>query len=358
MHVADLFRIQHRLGVIVEFNRNTGVNAVVLWKTIAYALACEYPECRKAIVSRLKSGALDLANATPRQIFNQLVAEPLRRLTAPGSNVPRDRLPVIIIDALDECGGLEGSSWKARKDILDCLADWAKLPPGVKLIVTSRAEQDIIQAFKNTPHTPLEILTGTSVTETSIRDIELYMRHEFKQIVTRNEIADDWPGDRTIVDLASRAQGIFIWATTVLIFVDTVNPQRQLKTILSGQLPARNVYGLYRQILEDSFPPTYDAKDFVLVVGAIVVLQRPFKPTDLTQLLGAEPGAINGIRMGLRTVLDDGDALRFRHQSFVDFLTRSAKQTTETLSNDQHACPERFRPPDFPVSPCPCKKKP
>ena len=273
MHVANLFRIQHRLGVIVEFIRNTGVSTVVLWKTVAYALACEYPECRKAIISTLKSRTLNLANATPREIFSQLVAEPLRQLTAPGSSVPCDRLPVIIIDALDECGGLEGSSWKARKEILECFVEWAKLAPGVKLIVTSRAEQDIIQAFKNTPHTPLKIFTGTSVTETSIRDIELYMKHEFKQIAARNEISDNWQGDRTIVDLASRAQGVFIWATTVLIFVDTVNPQRQLKTILSGQLPARNVYGLYRQILEDSFPSTYDAKDFILVVGAIIVLQ-------------------------------------------------------------------------------------
>ena len=49
MHVANLFRIQHRLGVIVEFNRNTGTNAADLWKTIVYALAYEYPECRKVI---------------------------------------------------------------------------------------------------------------------------------------------------------------------------------------------------------------------------------------------------------------------------------------------------------------------
>ena len=107
MHVANLFCIEHRLGVIVEFNRNTGINAVDLWKKIAYELACEYPECRRAIVSKLKSRTPNLANATSREIFNQLVAEPLRQLTAPGSNVPRDRLPVIIIDALDEC-----VSWK------------------------------------------------------------------------------------------------------------------------------------------------------------------------------------------------------------------------------------------------------
>ena len=346
MHVANLFCIQHRLGIIVEFNRNTGVNAVELRKTFARALACEYPECRKAIVSKLKSRTLNLANATSKEIFNQLVAEPLRQLTAPGSNVPRDRLPVIVIDALDECGGLEGSGWKARKDILECFDDWAKLAPGIKLIVTSRAEQDIVQMFKSITHTPLEISTGTSVTETSTRDIELYLKDEFKQIATRNEIADDWPGDKTVADLASRAQGVFIWATTILSFVgdDVEDPELQLKTIHDGQFPAGNVYGLYRQILEISFPPKYDAKNFVFIVGAIVVLQRPFTPTELTQLLGVELGVIKIIRKGLRTVLDnDGDTLRFRHQSFVDFLTNSAEQTTDSPSNVQSTCPQRFR---------------
>ena len=188
MHVANLFCIQHRLSVIVEFNCNTGVNTVDLWKVFAYILVYEYPECRKAIISALKSGALNLANATSREIFNQLVAEPLRQLTAPGSKVPCDRLPVIIIDALDECGGLEGSNWKAREDILECLADWAKLAPGVKLIVTSCAEQDIIQTIKSTPHISLEMTTGTSATETSVHDIELYMKHKFKKFSSANEI--------------------------------------------------------------------------------------------------------------------------------------------------------------------------
>ena len=45
MHVANLFSIAHRLGVIVEFNRNTGVNAVDLWwKMFALVLACKCHE--------------------------------------------------------------------------------------------------------------------------------------------------------------------------------------------------------------------------------------------------------------------------------------------------------------------------
>ena len=70
MHAANLYRSQHRLGVIVEFNHNTGINVLDLLQTIAYALACDYPACEENIASKLKSRTLGLANATSRDIFN------------------------------------------------------------------------------------------------------------------------------------------------------------------------------------------------------------------------------------------------------------------------------------------------
>ena len=340
MHIADLFRIAHRLGVIVEFNHNTGVTAVTLWKSIAYALAREYRECRNMIVDKIKSRSLDLANATSKEIFKQLVIAPLRQLTTSDSKISQDRLPVIIIDALDEAGGLDESSKKARKEVLDCLAEWSKLAPGIKLIITSRAEQDIELAFSDVPHKKLELPTGSLVTETSqsTQDIQLYLRWEFKNIAHGNRIEGDWPGDEIIADLARRAQGVFIWATTVLSFVDDVDPCYQLKTILDGRFPEGDVHGLYRKILDTSFPSTYDPENFVLIVGVVVVLQEPFKRTELAQLLGADLGVVNGVCKGLRTVLDDGDVIRFKHQSFVDFLT----QSTSLPSDQPIACPMRF----------------
>ena len=335
MHIAMLFRTAHRLGVIVEFNRTTGVTPAILWKTVAYALALEYPVCREVIVSALNGGTLDLSNATSTEIFNRLIAEPLRRLTSSGSKTPSDRLPIVIIDALDECGGLDISSKQARKEILNCIAQWAELAPGVKLIVTSRAEQDIKHAFSTISHSPLEIHTGSSVTGTSTRDIRLYMKDEFKRIANDNEITTDWPGDEIVIDLARRAEGIFIWATTVMRFIDDGVPKRQLKVILNERLPSGNVYGLYRQILESSFPPTYSLECFRKVVSAVVVAQQQFTPTELGELLGLEVDEINDIRKRLRTVLDDVDVVRFKHQSFVDFLL-------STSSSDPTACPERF----------------
>ena len=51
---------------------------------------------------------------------------------------------------------------------------------------------------------------------------------------------------------------------------------------------------------------------------------------------------IRGVQKCLRTVLDDIDVMRFRHQSFVDFLTSAPVQTNDSPTYDPTACPERF----------------
>ena len=68
------------------------------------------------------------------------------------------------------------------------------------------------------------------------------------------------------------------------------------------------------------------------------MLQKPFTRTELARLLGVDPGAVNGVCKGLRTLLDDGDVIQFKHQSFVDFLT----QPTISPSDEATACPTRF----------------
>ena len=197
--------------------------------------------------------------------------------------------------------------------------------------------------FSTIPHTPLEIHTGESVTRMSTHDIQLYMKAKFKRIASNNEMVGDWPGDEIVADLARRAQGDFIWATTVIKFIEGGIPKHQLEVVRNKTLPSGNVYGLYRQILESSFPQKYDLERFLDVVSAIVVAQQQFTPAELGELLGMDVDEINNIRKRLRTVLDDVDVVRFKHQSFVDFLTSSAQQTTDSPLSDQPTCPERFR---------------
>ena len=104
----------------------------------------------------------------------------------------------------------------------------------------------------------------------------------------------------------------------------------------------RSVYALYRQILDTSFPHTYNAETFVVVVGAVITMQKQLTPKELAQLLEIDPVTINGVRKGLRTVLDDTDVMRFRHQSFVDFLTSVSMKLNDPLMENLTVCPKQF----------------
>ena len=84
----------------------------MVWSSFAYEIARAYPAFREEIVSTLSGHAFGLENATAGVIFRRLVVEPLQKSY---SKFSPDQFPVFVIDALDECGGLDGSSRQARK---------------------------------------------------------------------------------------------------------------------------------------------------------------------------------------------------------------------------------------------------
>jgi hypothetical protein len=74
----------------------------------------------------------------------------------------------LVIDALDECN--------SRSDILGFLASLQRKPSKIKILVTSRREHDIQQAFANLPQVHLDKLSVQ-------RDVHLYL----SSIVSRDE---------------------------------------------------------------------------------------------------------------------------------------------------------------------------
>ena len=78
-------------------------------------------------------------------MFQELVVPSLRRLAESLKDFPMDCLPVFIIDALDECGGLSNTSGTlaARQEVMSQILQWSKLVPGFKLVVTSQPDCDI-----------------------------------------------------------------------------------------------------------------------------------------------------------------------------------------------------------------------
>ena len=319
-HFANELVRQNRMCIIFPFNRNSLTDPVDLWCHVAYMLARRYLVCREVIVSKLKE-SMDLANATAQEVFRELVVQALHRLTNPELAIPPDCLPVVIIDALDECGGLSGPTvQKARCDVMSQIAQWSDLPPELKLIVTSRPEGDIMSLFSKFPYFALDMdnerLTG---------DVTKYVRSRL-EAMTFEPRPPKWPEDDTILQLAHQSGGLFIWAVTALDFIEEFDPINRLRKVQAGGVALKGVNALYHQILGASFLDDDAVKEFTKLMSAVIVMQRFLGPSDYASLLDMDTYTVHSICGKLRSVLDFGTVLQVKHASFVDFLvTREAQ---------------------------------
>ena len=337
-----------RFGLIVDFDRTSDINPEMVWSTFAYEIAEVYPACRKKIVQTLKNRTFRLENATASDILRRLVIDPLKECR---SAFQPCQFPVFVLDALDECGGLDRSMYEKRRELLSHIREWSKLPREFKLIVTSRDESDILDAFKSIPHKKIEMKIGSEVSKESTSDIRLYIKHAFENIVGTPRtplLPTGWPGSDIENELAQCAGGVFIWAVTALKFIEEeeADPVERLDAIRVGGLPGGGVHALYRQILETSFKDETKASDFVKLAGAVIAAQTYLTAEDWARLLQIDVRIVKGIHSKLRSVVVDGDVIRFRYQSFVDFLLvlgSNDESRTNSVGDPKSCRPERFR---------------
>ena len=319
--LASKLKSSHRLGSSFFFQRElaTKQTPVNFWRTVAFDLSCEYPSARSAIVAKLKDNEIDLENTDAKELFRSIVEDPLKQ----SSDIPRGRLPVVVIDAVDECGGLDGSRSKHRTILLEGIKAWTRLGLRFKLVVTSRPEDDISRALSAiSKH--VELGSGKSVSLSSSRDIHSFLCQEFARIASKYQgsLSPTWPGIEAIECFTKRSAGLFIYADTLIKFVDEGEPDEQIESILSGTLHHGSITELYRQVLDVSFknPSAMVLEGFRKVTGTIILAKIPLGRQDILHLLDMKPVALDHICSGLRSVLGSGDPLRFIHQSFVDFL--------------------------------------
>jgi KaiC/GvpD/RAD55 family RecA-like ATPase len=303
-----------------------------IWKKIALDLSRRYTSLRAIVVENLRKG--DYSNQSEvEKLFKDLIRKPLENIR----NLTEDRLPVVVIDALDECGGLEGTKSSQRRKLLGTLKLWSKLPKKFKLIVTSREESDIERIFKEIrPHS---IAIPMDPLGTSFKDIKKFLEHLFTSITVQHESLDrGWPGPESINLLAKKAGGLFLWAKTVVKFIDQVDPVKRLNTVLEGN--NTNMPELYSTILRISFPnpDAQTTESFREVVGTIIAARIPLSHSSIMEFLPkTSRQTLESITNRLRPVLNSENILRFNHQSFVDFLLSSTEKSSNFSINLEHA---------------------
>jgi hypothetical protein len=244
-------------------------NPASVWRTIAHDLA-NFDYFANNLVKVMKETKVDPGMPDITLHFKFLIEEPLKKTYSDSSF---DQIPVIIIDALDECDS-EGSQTVQRKALVSTLTEWSHLSKMFKLIITGRDDR-VPESFRAICK-QIVLSTGDGVSADTNGDILRFFEERFAEI--SGSLLPGWPGHRILDVLTTRAAGLLLWAETVMRFVEQGLPDEQLDLVLAGDLgEGDNITKLYRQILESSFrgAKVRTLQVFRLVVSNIILAKVP-----------------------------------------------------------------------------------
>jgi hypothetical protein len=341
-----------RLGSSFFFKRgdDTLSDPAVVWRTVAFDFAQVHPVFAEKLVANLQERKVDLSRADIESHYKYTIEDPLmeiwnryteqeadhvigdvegerpRKRRKP-NNVQEGRTlqyPVVIFDALDECGS-DNSQSVQRRILMNTITRWSRLHPCFKLFVTSR-DQYITSSFRQVCyHISLE--TGDLTSLESNIDIYKFFERRFAEISSNHPSLQSWPGSSVIEQLTNRAAGLFVWADTVMRYLEQGLPKTRLEHILRGSIRREGdaVDQLYQRILQLSFIGAEALDVYKRTVGAIVLAKRPLRRVDLTHFLGQpeDESSIDFVLNRLSSVIsihNTNGQIYTSHISFCEFV--------------------------------------
>jgi len=303
-----------------------------IFPTLAYQLACRYPQFRNHLVKVIRRD--------PSVAHNSLISQ-LRDLLVDPLSVTGISC-VIVIDALDECVDDQPAS-----AILSVLGRLVSKLPLVKFFITGRPEPRIRSGFRLPLLEPFtQIFLLHEVASPSVEgDIRLYLTEKLTGIAKRRsdlDLPEAWPSEEDVTALVQKSSGLFIFAATVARFVESEHhePRERLRLIVSkaddtSYEGASGIDSLYSQVLHDAFSDIREEPVFVdlkRILSAVVLALDPLSRDGLVQLLDIDSALVSTRLRHLHSVMlvpgDGSKEIRVFHKSFPDFL------------QDRNRCPD------------------
>ncbi|KAF8883653.1 hypothetical protein CPB84DRAFT_186917 [Gymnopilus junonius] len=323
-----------------DSNRNT---PKALFSTIAYQIGLMFPQARQKLNQIMDHDSLMPTRSLETQFF-ALVVQPMWEVLNSSPSSEDGSALFIIIDGLDECLDVV-----FQRKILDVIISGVKtyhLP--VKFLIASRPEQEISTRFGAAD--THAILTRLFLDDgyQSVADIELFFREKFKSIAQshpfKRYIPRPWPKDDVIQELVHRSSGQFIYAATVVKYLESNRhkPHQRLEVIMEAHpakdQPFAELDALYSQI----FSSVQDIDLVLLILAFMMALNDPFfrfgpfyDPDDYDLFLFLDPGDIRVQLSGLTSVIDISKG-HFRHASLPDFLLDKSRSAPFFINMTQY----------------------
>jgi NACHT domain len=291
-----------------------------VFTTLAYQLAASkgFPPARQSIQQVIKEDPRVLTANFETQL-QLLVVEPIMA----GSLHSMPQI-IIIIDGLDEC-----ESHAYQTQLIELLMDTAPaLFPFARVLLTSRPEEQISNKF----HAPAahNITHHIGLHDYDVvDDIREVCRSGFAEIVARDYmqhyLPNPWPSDTEIEQVVGKSEGIFIYISTLLRFVDEGDdlPQNKLQVALDAHA---GLDSIYCQVLASA-----RGANKQLVISAIILLQQTLSINDLGEFLNLTPAQVRFALHGTRSILNipqsnDQGVVPY-HASISDFVQDGARSS-------------------------------
>jgi hypothetical protein len=181
----------------------------------------------------------------------------------------------------------------------------------------------------------------------SVQDIYVFFRREFDKLCVKHTHtipSKSWPPDYILQFLADRSGGQFIYASTVIKFIDNEDcwPTDQLEIVLntsrlsmpSTEQPFHTLDMLYQQILS-----TCRNRSLLLrILGCILITQKPLCAVDIEHLLSLRKGdvglTLRRIHSLLRVPREQSESIHVYHKSLPDFLFNSHRAGEYYMEHD------------------------
>jgi hypothetical protein len=319
--LAVRFNQHNELGSFLCFDRNYLAERrhEKVFSTMAHDLASQHPEVKQRLAATIRERNWLKQTTDIIQQWESL-------LVKPSAQLPTDRAIVLIIDALDESGDTQ-----SRSHLLSILGHRTReLPSNVRILLTSRALDDISQALHSSTHIRSKVMND--IPKSSIdHDITSYISARLSQI------PDFFVDANRLHFLVDCSEGLFQWAFVACEFIQgnrklSSPEQRFLKLFNSPTTSSlAKLDALYDTILQEVCADNgkNDMQIFQSVMGQILALFEPLSLDALTEIQKHFPsGHVKSIRsvlkhMGsvLSGVTSHSIPIQPLHSSFYDYLT-------------------------------------
>ena len=280
--------------------------------TLISQLAENFSPFRSIVADRLRNDPYLTSKSMKDSLFLDFVC-----------NLPRHpkHVLVFVIDALDECGDDQN-----RPALLKVVTEAASHAPWLKVIVTSRPENEIQRFFNRLPRSSYSRYDLATDQEAGA-DVQTFARSQFDLVAETWCLPTPWPKQPLFEGVISRANGLFIFIKTlVLTLKQCEDPDETLKTALQDAVGTglKPLYNLYSSILKERRVPSN--AEFRQMIGVLLAVApyRTLCDESIAELAGVRLNLVKKWVNNLSSLLYRDEAanrgIRVRHLSISDFF--------------------------------------